>query len=275
VTGIELCKAHAALKQPVEAREICLGVARIPPLPQETSRSRDARFEAGTIAEEQRSKIGALRVVVKGVPAGREPTVTVDGVALPPAALTEPRAVNPGVHVITARVGQGAETEATLETREGESRDLELVVQPPPAGEVPAAPSAALAEKAGKPEKPEKKTSTLAIVSFGVAGVAAAVGTVTGVIALNAENSLATLCPDKACGRDEHERLRDARAAGTASTVMFVVAGVALGAGIVTLLTHGSSKSAAAPVPRTKTASTKPTITPTFGLGGVGIHGSF
>src|SRR5689334_14406679 len=38
LTGIELCKTHAALKQPVEAREICLGVARIPPTAQETSR---------------------------------------------------------------------------------------------------------------------------------------------------------------------------------------------------------------------------------------------
>src|SRR3954462_3241663 len=29
ITGVELCKTHAALAQPVEAREVCLGVGRI------------------------------------------------------------------------------------------------------------------------------------------------------------------------------------------------------------------------------------------------------
>ena len=52
ITGLELCKTHAALVQPVEAREVCLGVARIPPLAGETPRSQDARSEAGRIAEE-------------------------------------------------------------------------------------------------------------------------------------------------------------------------------------------------------------------------------
>src|SRR5688572_18180165 len=136
LTGIELCRTHAALNQPVEAREVCLGVARIPPLAQETPRSQEARNEAGRIAEEQRPRIAALRLKITGVPAGREPTVTVDGVAVPAAALGEPRAVNPGTHVVTARVGTGAETRATLDAREGETKDLELAVQPPPADEV-------------------------------------------------------------------------------------------------------------------------------------------
>ena len=32
ITGIELCRTHAALAQPVEAREACLGVGRIAPM---------------------------------------------------------------------------------------------------------------------------------------------------------------------------------------------------------------------------------------------------
>ena len=96
ITGIELCKTHAALRQPVEAREVCLGVARIPVLAQETARSQEARTEAGKIAEGERAKIGTLRIKITGVPAGWDPTVTVDGAVVPPAALHEPRAVNPG-----------------------------------------------------------------------------------------------------------------------------------------------------------------------------------
>src|SRR5690606_2365598 len=109
LTGIELCRAHAALRQPVEAREACLAVGRIPFMRQETSRSKNARQEAARIAEVERGKIGSLRVKIMGVPVGREATVTIDGALVPPEALDAPRALNPGVHVITARVDDGPE----------------------------------------------------------------------------------------------------------------------------------------------------------------------
>jgi hypothetical protein len=266
ITGIELCKAHAKLNQPVEAREICLGVARIPPLAQETPRSQEARNEAGQIAEDQRAKISAVRLNIKGVPPGREPTVTVDGVAVPAAALNEPRAVNPGVHVITARVGQGAETRATLETRPGESRDLELAVQPPPADDV-APPPPGNGAVGPEPAQPAKKKNTFATVSFGVAAVSGAVGLVTGIVALSAKGTLDDECPQKNCARDEWDRLDNARAMGTTSTVFFVIAGVALGAGIVATVT--SNKGSA------QGTTTRPKVTPVLGLGGAGLHGTF
>lgn len=269
LTGLELCKTHAALRQPVEAREVCLGVARIPPLAQETSRSQEARTEASRIAEAERAKIGALRLVVKGVPPGREPTVTVDGVAVPAAALSEPRAVDPGVHVISARVGQGPETRATLETKEGETRELELAVQPPPPGDAPPPPPATGVRPGAEPVAPppeKKKRNTFATVSFGVAGVAGALGAVFGIMALSQESSLSDECPQKNCARDQWEDLDSAKSAGTASTVFFVVSGVALGAALVS--TVASSRASAQ-------ATTKPTVTPVIGLGGAGLHARF
>lgn len=265
LTGIELCKAHAALAQPVEAREICLGVARIPPMAQETPRSQDARNEAGKIAEEQRPKIGALRLKIKGVPEKREPTVTVDGVNVPAAALGETRAVNPGIHVITARVGGGAETRATLETREGESRELELVVQPPPANEPPPPPPGGT-----QPVQPEKKKSnTFATVSFGVAAVSGTIGILFGIDALAKKGKLEDRCPQNSCPRTEWERLDDAESSGNAATAFFVIGGVALGVGLIATLTSGKSSTA------TTTKPKKPSVAPVFGLGGAGLHGTF
>ena len=95
ITGIELCKAHAAQGQPVEAREVCLGVGRIPPLAGETSRSQEARSEAARVAEDVKPRIANIKIVVTGAPPGREPSVTVDGAAIPVAALGQPRSVNP------------------------------------------------------------------------------------------------------------------------------------------------------------------------------------
>ncbi len=266
LTGVELCKTHAALRQPVEAREVCLGVGRIPPLAQETARSQEARNEAARIAEEQRPKIGSLRLDIKGVPAGREPTVTVDGVAVPAAALSEPRAVNPGVHVVTARVGTGGETRATLETKEGETRQIELAVQPPPEGDVAPPPGGNVPGQPYHPP-PEKKKNTFATVSYGVAGVSGALGLVFGIMAITAEGKLSDKCPQKNCARENWDDLDSAKASGTASTVFFVVSGVALGAGIVSSLVS-SGKS-------TQGQTNKPTVTPVIGLGGAGLNGTF
>jgi hypothetical protein len=272
VTGVELCKVHAALGQPVEAREVCLGVGRIPPLPQETQRSHEARAEAARIAEAEKSKISALRLKVTGVPAGWEPTVVVDGVTVPPAALGQPRAVNPGMHTVSARVGSGVETKATLETREGETRDVELIVQPPPEGERPVPVLAG----GSPPPHPEKKGNPFATVSFVIGGVAALVGTGAGLAAMSAESDLQDKCTNKQCGRELHGELESAKTWGNVSTTFFVVAGLAIGAGVVSTLAAPTSKSGALP-PRTASAPkpSKPTITPVLGPAGAGIHGSF
>ncbi|MDF2696508.1 MAG: hypothetical protein K0S65_4891 [Labilithrix sp.] len=263
LTGIELCRTHAALAQPVEAREVCLGVGRIAPLPEESQRSKDARNDAARLAEAERSKIGSIRLKITGVPAGWQPTVVVDGAVVPAAALNEPRAVNPGVHSITAKVGNGPETRATLETHEGETRDLEIGVQPPPEGEKPGPAAGTGAAPITAP--PKKKSNTFATASFAIAGISAVIGTVAGLTAMSGEGDLEDECRQKICGRDQWDALDSARTWGNVSTAFFILGGVALGAGLVSTLASSSSKS----------ASTTIKVTPVLGLGGAGVHGSF
>jgi hypothetical protein len=272
LTGIELCRTHAALRQPVEAREVCLGVARIPPLAQETARSQEARNEAGKIAEAEKPKIGSIRLKITGVPAGWEPTVTIDGAALPAAALAESRAMNPGVHQIVAKVGTGQETRATLETKEGENRDLEIAVLPPPEGEkpIPVGP-----RPNPEPPPPEKK-NTFATVSFAIAGIAGVIGTIGGLAAISGEGDLKDKCApnintgQKTCGRSDWDSLESAQAWANVATASFIIAGVALGAGLVSTLVSSSSKKTTG-----QPTKPKPTITPVIGLGGAGLRGSF
>lgn len=278
LTGIELCRTYAALRQPVEAREVCLGVARIPPLAQETPRSQDARNEAGKIAEAEKPKIGSIRLKVTGVPAGWEPTVTVDSAVVPAAALSEPRAVNPGTHTIVAKVGNGQETRATLDTKEGENRDVEIAVLPPPEGEKPkVGPTGP--QPGPEPPPPEKK-NTFATVAFGIAGVSAVIGTIGGLVAMSGESDLEKTCTNKICGRADWDKLDSARTWGYVSTTFFVIAGVGLVVGLVSTLASGSSsKKGLGPSPNTTTAQVKKPatihITPALGLGGAGVHGTF
>lgn len=263
ITGLDLCRTHSALGQPIEAREACLSVARIAPIADESERSKGARGDAASLAEAERGKIGALRIKITGVPAGAEPSVVVDGITVPPAALSAPRAVNPGKHVIVASVNRGPEARANAETREGETRDVELAVTPGQGPAVAAAPVAATpAEQPSEP--PKKKSSTLSTVSFGVAGVAGLVGLIAGVKALSAEGDLADNCENKICGRDRWNDLDSAQTAGNVATGAFIIAGVALGVGFVSAITSSSSKPAA-----------KARVQPAFGFGGGGLHGSF
>jgi hypothetical protein len=265
LTGIELCRTHAALHQPVEAREVCLGVSRIPPLAQETPRSQEARAEATKIAEAEKGKIAGLRIKVTGAPAGAEPIVMVDNAKVPPAALGEPRAVNPGAHQVSARVGSGVETKATIETKEGETRDVELIVRPPDPGTVAAEPhhEAPRGSPPPKEEKKEKKVNSLATVGLGIGVTGVLIGSIAGLVAIGKESSLEDKCVSKLCGEDLHDDLDSARNWAGVSTAAFIIAGVAFGAA---LISYAASPSASA---RTKPKSLN------IAFGGTGFHGSF
>ncbi len=272
ITGVELCKTHAALAQPVEAREVCLGVARIPPLSGETSRSQDARNEAQRIAEEQKPKIAKVRLHITGVPAGREATVTVDGALVPAAALAEARAVNPGRHDLTAKIGKGAESRSSFDLAPGETKDITLPVQAPP---VEAEPVSTLPPPGQATKPPPKRSNGLQTAGFVVAGVGLGIGSVAGLVALSGKSDLDKTCTNNQCGTDQHDKLDSAKTWGTVSTVMFVVGGAGLLVGLYATLTAPKS-AAQAPASRSL-ALVKPTlvVTPDVGPGGVGVHGSF
>jgi hypothetical protein len=271
ITGVELCKTYAALRMPVEAREVCLGVARIPPLGGETPRSQEARAEAARVAEEVKAKLASLRVRLTGVPQGREATVTVDGASVPAAALGEPRAIDPGTHEVAARVGQGPESRARFDVREGETKDLALTVQVPVDEPQPQPPPGGL-RPGDKPPEKEKK-SVLPTVGFVVAGVSAGIGAAAGLAAMSSKSDLDRECANKLCGPAEHDALDRAKAIGNVSTVFFIIAGVGAGVGIYGLVSSASSSkgNSSARTPSPKRVS----ITPDIGPTGVGVHGTF
>jgi hypothetical protein len=272
ITGVELCKTHAALAQPVEAREVCLGVGRIPPLAGETPRSQDARNEAARVAEEQKPKIAIVRLHITGVPPGREPTVLVDGAAVPAAALTEARAVNPGRHDIIAKVGKGAESRSSFELAAGESKDITLPVQAPPAEVEPVGPT--YPPGGERPPPPPPRSNGLATAGWIVGGVGIGIGAVAGLVAISGHSDLKTNCPDKACGTDQHDSLDTAERWGNVSTAAFIIGGAGLLVGLYATLTAPKS-TAQTPVRPAVAQLPKPTVTPDFGPGGVGVHGSF
>ena len=259
VTGIELARTHVALNQPLEARDVCFAIGRMPVTREETSRSRDAREEAQKIAEAMKGKIATLTVSVTAPP-GRTANVKIDGVGVPAAAL-DGRKVNPGKHVITAQIDDGPEASANAELGEGETKKVTLA---------PKAPAVVTRRPDDGPVVPkpdeyvnEKRVSPLVAVGFVMAGVGVGVGSVTGLLALTKKGNLK--CAGDECRGTDASNLTTAKTMADVSTVGFVVGGVGAAIGLVGLLTPSTVRV------RRGDLRFSPYVAGTE----VGIHGSF
>jgi hypothetical protein len=250
LTGIELARTEVQLGMIVEAREVCLGVARMPVESDETERSAEARTSAAALAEELKPRIASVRIHVVLQHDAAQAIVTVDGISIPSAALDQPRMVNPGHHVVTAHVEGAATVTRTFDVSEGKEGAVELA-PPSPA----------------KQEKPQPQGEThharlggLIVGGLVVTGVGLFLGVAGGLYAM--EKTLA--CPQNQCPPSEWQSLDDARAAATLSTIGFAVAGGGVVLLVIGLLTHTSPKE-----------TSRVRVMPHIGFGELGVRGAF
>lgn len=279
ITGVELGKTHVMLNELVEAREAFLSVGRIAVASDETKKSADARIECDKLAAELKTKIPKLRVVLTGVPAGQSAKVTVDGEEVPSAALSEARSVNPGHHVVVAKVGENPESRAEVDLKESESKDVTLAVsvsmttskpEPRPEGTPPgplpgpAPPPSGNNTFTSKPpahDDTPSSTSPLVYIGFGAAAVGVVVGGITGGLALSKANDVKSQCPNSTCPADKRGLLEDTKTFATVSNISFALAGAGVVLGLVGLMKK----------PSTDTAHVQPYV----GVGSLGLTGAF
>lgn len=275
ITGVELGKTHMLLGELVEAREAFLSVGRIPVASDETSKSADARKECDKLAGDLKARIPTVRVILAGVPAGTSAKVTVDNEELPSAALSEARSVNPGHHVIVAKVANSPESKAEIDLKESEARDVTLAIsvtpggKPPvdekrPDGTPPPGPTPGPTPPPPPPvhdDKPAGHTSPLVYIGFIGAGVALVAGGVTGGLAFSKASEVKKQCPNSTCPSDKSGLLEDTKSYATISTIAFAVAGAGVVLGIIGLTKSGSSDTAY--------------VRPYIGVGSLGVTGAF
>ncbi|MBI2394567.1 MAG: hypothetical protein HYV09_33665 [Deltaproteobacteria bacterium] len=287
ITGLELGKTHVMRGELVEAREVFLGVARIPVASDETKKSADARVECDKLAGDLKARIPKLKVVVEGAPPGAKLKVTVDGELIPAAALSEPRSVNPGQHVVIAKIVGGPESRTDVVLKESESKSVSITVEAPavvppkeePTVQEPPAPPPKKKKKAEAEPEPEPApppivapppssssggTSPLVYVGFVTAGVGLIAGSVTGVLALSKANEVKEVCPNSVCSSANKAVLDETKTFATVSTVAFGVAGAGLILGIIGLTKGGGPSE-----------PTHAHVRPFIGLGSVGLSGAF
>ena len=271
-TGFELARSQAELGQLVEAHETLLRVLRIPAQPDDPEVFRDARSWATTLDGELAQRIPSVRIHVEGAPPSSQPSVSVDGVAVPAAALAVPFELDPGHHVVVASVG-AARSEAAVDVVERDRRDvtLRLVVDgsagapapPPPA----AGPSAPTPESPAAPA-PSRGIPTLAWIGFGVAGVGVVVGSVTGIMSISDKGSIQGQCFGNRCPPSTYGSLDSANTLATVSTVSFIVAGAGAALGVASFFLRGDDAA-----PPSQAAGVH--VSPWVGVGTLGARGTF
>jgi hypothetical protein len=243
-TGIEVAKAQEALGLLVEARDTLLSITRLSVQAREPSAFSKARDDAKARAPGIAARIPSVRFSTTGPQPGAELVISVDGQALPSAAATLPRKVNPGHHRVTVSSPGFAEQTREVDIEEGKETALSFILVPGPGGggatpaaaPAPAAegpPPGASAGDSGATEKSSLAYVGLGVGALGVAGVV--VGTIFGLNASSKWSDAKALCnpyPTN-CGTDGKSLGEDAQSAATISTVGFVVGAVGIATGAV------------------------------------------
>lgn len=278
VTGDELSLAYRDAGRLVEARETALEVVRMVIEPDEGKASQHAREECNALVAELGKRIAEVTLVVVDGPTPAGATFTLDGAVVPLAALSEPRLVDPGNHVLIATAGNAPEQRVEFAIAEGEHRKVE-VHAPKPIAEVappnvvtPPTTTTAPPTATATPVMVKRGPGWLTWVGLGVAGVGTAIGTFTGIQAIVVSNRLSSSgrCDNHVCQPDQSSDVKKLDSATTISTVSFVFAGVGLAAAIVDLTTSLT----ASPRPAGNDADTGK-LGISVGLGSVSVGGSF
>jgi hypothetical protein len=261
-TGVEVARTQILLGQLVEARDKLLAVVRFPRTPREPKPFAEARVRAAAMSDEIAPRIPSLRIVIRGAPEGSTTKVSVDGINVATESLVEPRSVNPGHHVVIARVVGGGRREATVDVREGASQEVVLALPQQAVAQTPSS-----ATSAPAPPPPPSRSHALAWVGFSIAGAGIATGAVTGLLAMSKLNAARTAgCVGNECPPSTYPDLDSAGTFATVSTVGFIVGGAGAALGVVGLLVGGRGSSE---------ESTARTVTPWLGAGSAGLRGTF
>ena len=205
---------------------------------------------------------------------GPAKSVTVDGTAVPIAALGVKRPVDPGSHLIRVEGDGQVPVEVSVTLAEGKVETVTLELEPAPHAApvtpvVEAHPRPPVAPPPPPPQPPSSSASlrrTLGFVGIGVGGAGLVMGAVTGGLALSKHSELSQNCRNSVCLPGEYGTLDSYNLVSTLSTVGFVAGGVLAATGIVLVAT----------APKAAPATTgKVWLSPVVGAGYAGVEGAF
>lgn len=189
-----------------------------------------ALADAGTELAELKPRLAWVTIAVSGAD---DPHVTIDGAAVPPAAVGVRRAVNPGPRLVRVQARGYLPQKKMLDLKEGAEEAISFALEPDPDAQAAAAAKDAV-QPVAEPPPVAPPDRTLMYVAFGVSGAGLVFGGVTGVLALGKRSDLSNVCkPDSnACFHDQRSTISSYHTLGALSGVGFGLGIAGAGAGI-------------------------------------------
>jgi hypothetical protein len=208
-------------------------------------------------------------LLVRISPASARARITVDEQPFEGATDAAKR-LNPGTHTVRASAAGFQSYEKTVELKRGGVVTLEITLQRVEGAEqaAPRPEAAATTAPTAPPDEVQPRSKVPAYIAFGVGVVGLGVGAVTGKMSLDRVAELDDTCPDKRCPSGRQADIDDARLLGNISTIGFGVGAAGIAAGVVLLITSGSTE-------EKRTARTSRAIQPWMTASSVGLRGSF
>lgn len=258
---IDWARSLAGLGKLVEAQERYEQIIREGVDPKAPRSWQRALADAGNELAALKPRLAWVTITVSGA---QEASVTMDGEAVPPAAVGVRRAANPGQRLVRVRANGFLTQKKTLELAEGAEETLGFTLEPDPDAAV-AAPVES--EKAPPPVADKGPDDTLMWVAFGVSGAGLVLGGITGAMALSKRSQLEDQCNgNHACRTSQDGALQSYHSLGTVSGIGFAIGVAGAGAGITLWALNRKSSPA---------STQSLTVRPYIGVACLGATGSF
>ncbi len=227
-----LARAQVSLGSLVTAQETYQRIVREPLPPRAppvfSKALEDAKRELAALAP----RLSWVTIHVDGA---TSPTVTIDDVPIPSAALGARRPCDPRMHLVKATAPGFADAEHAFVAAEGGEQTVRLTMEPLPTAPPPIV---AVAPPHGNASPARKK---VAIASLGIGAAGLITGSVAGIWVLTKHASLSNVCTN-GCPSSESSDLYTYRTVANLSTAALIVAGAGTVVGVTLLLTSPKEK---------------------------------
>lgn len=245
-TGLELARAEISVGLLVEAHSTLLELSNLT-REGENQILRNARDEAAQLDDELRDRIPSVVVTFTALAAGATASISLDDEPIPHALFQSGFLVNPGTHILVAKMGD-VEDRQVFKIAEGERRRFDFNMAPPVAKSAPLAtppiekaripppPSDRRTELLPTPPPPRRNSPMLYVLA-GAGAVGIGTGAVLAVIGSQDRNRLQDACAPN-CAKESVDRVKSVF---TAANVSFAVGGASALAAIVWAVSSASS----------------------------------
>jgi hypothetical protein len=278
---VQLGECQILMGRLVEGTEKLNSIVREELGPNPNPAYQQAQERARKLLDSTMPRIPTLTVDVTA-PAGSKLLLTVDGRTMSDALVGVPRPIDPGKHLIVAKVEGYEPAQSEVVLAEGAKEQTSLVIERPlpatvvaplsaPAqpGQAPAASPSGSGDNAQASEGGSQRT--WGWVALGAGGVGVLAGSYFGLSALSDKSDLTDACSDGRCPPEQRSTIDSMNSSALVSTVGFGVGLVGLGVGSYLLLTAPSAGSASAD----RGAQASITVTPYVSPSSAGVVGSF